>query len=103
MALCDPMGHLIVKLVGVYPQGLNRLHDAIDFLNNDKEFKKSTRGEVRLLSSKFSEDHRKTYMVEVQVPFQTQAEDHGSERGVSLGALAVLFNSVELYPAAQYT
>tara|TARA_B100000745_G_scaffold173343_2_gene113579 strand:- start:8077 stop:8376 length:300 start_codon:yes stop_codon:yes gene_type:complete len=66
--LCDQTSHMIVKFVGVFPEGINRLHDAIKHLNESDLFEGAAE-KVELLSSKFSHEHG-SYVVEVRIPYK---------------------------------
>ena len=81
-----------LRLIGG-DRGVNRLHDAIYALNDKEPFKFSKSGQVELLSSKFSQEHR-SYVVEIRVPFQTHTGEYASERKVPQSFLVELFDAV---------
>lgn len=90
---CDQTSDAILKFIGVFPQGINRLHDAIDELNSESPFKESEQGKVELLSSKFSHQHG-TYVVEVCIPYGVYNGKHGSEAKVPQSCMTKLFDAV---------
>ena len=90
---CDQTSHTILKFVGVFPQGINRLHDAIDKLNGASPFKESEHKKVELLSSKFSHEHG-SYVVEVRVPYVAYIGAYTGDTKVSQSVMTRLFDAV---------
>lgn len=97
---CDQTSHTILKFVGVFPQGVNRLHDAINELNGESPFKESQHGKVELLSSKFSREHS-SYVVEVRVPYEVHNGQYGGETKVSQSCVSKLFDAVSEFQAQE--
>lgn len=90
---CDQTQHVILKFVGVFPAGVNRLHDAIEELNGESPFKESERKKVELLTSKFSHEHG-SYAVEVKVPYHVWKDKSGGEEKVQQFVMVKLFDAL---------
>lgn len=94
---CDQTSHTILKFVGVFPRGLNRIHDVIDELNGEDPFKGSARG-VELLNSKFSHEHG-SYVVEVRVPYEVHNGQYGGKTKVPQSSVNKLFDAIGEFQA----
>ena len=97
---CDQTAGIVLKFAGVFPSGVNQLHNAIEEINNSIPFKGSSQGKVELLSSKFQSDH-KSYLVEIKIPYEVYNGEYGGERKVPQGALTALFNAVGEFQPVQ--
>ena len=101
MTYRDQTAYMILKFVGVFPIGLNRIHDAIEVLNNTEPFKSSVKsgggGSIELLHSKFSQG---SYKVEILVPYEVHTGEYGSTTKVTIKPVLALLNAVDEFRKA---
>jgi hypothetical protein len=101
---CAQTCNAILKLVGVYPNGINRLHDAIREINREPPFKStlsgSANGQIEILASKYAPEH-KSYTIEIGIPYQVHTGGFATERKVPQSALLKLFEAVNEFQPQQ--
>lgn len=94
---CDQSSGTILKFSGVFPEGMNHLHEAIEIINREFPFKNAPQEKkVRLLKSNFTDEHR-AYVVEIHVPYRTSNGSNGCDISVPLLVLTTLFDALNVY------
>ncbi len=88
-------GYLMLKFVGVFPAGLNRLHDVIKDVNNTQPLRAASgaSGKVKLMKSNYSEPHG-GYAVEIKVPYTTSDGSYDGEKKVPQFVITKLFDAI---------
>lgn len=96
---CNTDATVTLKIAGVWPQGVNHLHDAIDEVNSSfPVFGDNSRKRVRLLKSNFTDESGGgSYVIEIQIPVQTRGDKYGSDLDVPLEVVAQLFSAIGIF------
>lgn len=89
---------MILKLTGVTPSGVSRLHTAIDTINAKPPFKVpgyTINGSVKLLKSEFpSRSSGEGYVIEISIPYEVYGPNYGNGHKVPQAVVIELFAAV---------
>jgi tetrahydromethanopterin S-methyltransferase subunit H len=94
--LSNASGYLIMKFIGVSPEGLTKLHDAVTEANEGPVLEHAAeKSKVTILSSKLSDKVGEDYVIELKVPYQSghQDKDH-SQLPVPFSVISLLLTAV---------
>jgi hypothetical protein len=95
--LSNDNGYLILKFIGVSPDGLKKLHDAVTEANEGPVLKHAAeKSKIAILSSKLSEKVGEgDYVIELKVPYQSGHQDEvHSQLPVPFSVISLLLTAV---------